>query len=112
MADAFAAATCYASGGQAVRFTDAKAKERDMDVNSLVIFIVVGIVAGFLAGVIVRGYGLGLVGNLVVGGIGAFLAGWLLPRLGVSFTLVNPLVTSICYATIGAIVLLLLVGLV
>jgi uncharacterized membrane protein YeaQ/YmgE (transglycosylase-associated protein family) len=83
-----------------------------MDLQTLIIWLVVGIVAGWLAGVIVKGYGLGLVGNLVVGIIGAFLAGWLLPRLGVSFSLVNPLVTSIAYATIGAVVLLLLVGLV
>jgi uncharacterized membrane protein YeaQ/YmgE (transglycosylase-associated protein family) len=83
-----------------------------MTLESLVILIVVGIVAGFLAGVLVKGYGLGLVGNLVVGVIGAFLAGWLLPRIGVTFSVVNPLVTSICYATIGAVVLLLLVGLV
>jgi uncharacterized membrane protein YeaQ/YmgE (transglycosylase-associated protein family) len=83
-----------------------------MTLETLVIWIVVGAVAGFLAGVLVKGYGLGLVGNLVVGVIGAFIAGWLLPRIGVSFAVVNPLVTSICYATIGAVVLLLLVGLV
>ena len=83
-----------------------------MSGDSLLIFIVVGIVAGWLAGVIVRGYGLGLVGNLVVGVVGAFLAGWLLPRLGVAFSVGNALVTEICYATIGAVVLLLLVGLV
>lgn len=83
-----------------------------MTVESLLIWIVVGVVAGFLAGVIVKGYGLGLVGNLVVGVVGAFLAGWLLPAAGVSFSVVNPLVTSIVYATIGAVVLLLLIGLV
>lgn len=83
-----------------------------MTTESIVIFIVVGVVAGFLAGIVVRGYGLGLVGNLVVGVVGAFLAGWLLPRVGVTFSVVNPLVTSIVYATIGAVVLLLLIGLV
>lgn len=83
-----------------------------MTLESLVIWIVVGVVAGFLAGLIVKGYGFGLVGNLVVGVVGAFLAGWLLPLVGVSFTVINPLVTSILYATIGAVVLLLLIGLV
>jgi uncharacterized membrane protein YeaQ/YmgE (transglycosylase-associated protein family) len=83
-----------------------------MSGESLLIFIIVGIVAGWLAGVIVRGYGLGLVGNLVVGVVGAFLAGWLLPRVGVAFTVGNALVTEIVYATIGAVVLLLIVGLV
>ena len=84
----------------------------NLDTQSLLILIVVGIIAGWLAGVIVRGYGLGLVGNLVVGVIGAFLATWLLPRLGVSFSVGNALVTAILYATIGAVILLLLVGLV
>ena len=83
-----------------------------MTVESLLIWAVVGIVAGFLAGQIVKGYGLGLVGNLVVGVVGAFLAGWLLPALGVSFSIGGPLVTSIIYATIGAVALLIVVGLV
>jgi uncharacterized membrane protein YeaQ/YmgE (transglycosylase-associated protein family) len=80
--------------------------------ETLLVWLIVGIVAGFLAGVIVKGYGFGLIGNLVVGVIGAFLAGFLLPAVGVSFSVVNPLVTSIAYATIGAVVLLLLIGLV
>lgn len=83
-----------------------------MDVQSLLILLLVGLIAGWLAGVIVKGYGLGLVGNMVVGVIGAFLAGWLLPTLGLGFSLGNPLLTSIVYATIGAVVLLLLLGLV
>ncbi|GAM98628.1 transglycosylase associated protein [alpha proteobacterium U9-1i] len=77
----------------------------------ILIWIIVGIVAGWLAGVVVRGYGLGLVGNLVVGVIGAIIAGWLLPQLGVAFVVVNPLITAIVYATIGAIILLLVIGL-
>jgi uncharacterized membrane protein YeaQ/YmgE (transglycosylase-associated protein family) len=84
----------------------------NLDMQSLLILIVVGIVAGWLAGVVVRGYGLGLLGNLVVGVLGAFLATWLLPRLGIAFSVGNPLVTAILYATIGAVVLLLVVGLV
>lgn len=83
-----------------------------MSTETLLIWLIVGIVAGLLAGVIVKGYGFGLVGNLVVGIVGAFLAGFLLPAVGVSFSIVNPLVTSIAYATIGAVVLLLLIGLV
>ena len=50
-----------------------------MTMESILILILVGAVAGFLAGVIVRGYGLGLVGNIVVGVLGAFDATWLLP---------------------------------
>lgn len=111
MADAI----CYDGRGQAIRRTDAKARgesEMTMTTESILVLIVVGIVAGWLAGVIVRGYGLGLVGNLVVGVVGAFLATWLLPRVGVAFSVGNPLITSILYATIGAVILLLLVGLV
>lgn len=83
-----------------------------MAIESILIWILVGAVAGFLAGLIVKGYGLGLIGNIVVGIVGAFLAGWLLPTLGLSLSLGSPLITSIAYATIGAVVLLLLIGLV
>jgi len=83
-----------------------------MTLQSLLILLLVGAVVGWLAGLIVRGYGFGLLGNIVVGIVGAFLAGWLLPRLGVSFSLGNALVTTIVYDTIGAVVLLLLIGLI
>lgn len=81
-----------------------------MALESLLILLIVGGIAGYLAGVVVKGYGLGLVGNIVVGVAGAFVAGWLLPNLGISFSVINPLVTSIVHAMIGAIVLLVLVG--
>jgi len=83
-----------------------------MTAASLIIFLLVGAIAGWLAGLIVRGFGFGLLGNIVVGIIGAFLAGWLLPRLGIAFSLGDPLVTAIVYALIGAIVLLVILGLI
>ncbi len=83
-----------------------------MSTESIIIWLIVGGVAGFLAGVIVKGFGFGIVGNIVVGIVGAFLAGWLLPQTGISFSLGSPIITSIAYATIGAVVLLLLIGLV
>ena len=46
--------------------------------------LVIGAIAGWLAGLIVRGAGFGLIGNIVVGIIGALVASWLLPQLGVS----------------------------
>ena len=52
-----------------------------MDVQSLLVFLIVGAVAGWLAGVIVKGHGFGLLGNIVVGIIGAFLGGLLLAPL-------------------------------
>jgi uncharacterized membrane protein YeaQ/YmgE (transglycosylase-associated protein family) len=74
--------------------------------QSLLVIIIVGLIAGWLAGRITRGAGFGLVGDLVVGLIGAFLGDWLLPRLGVH--LGSGIVALIVNALIGAIVLLLL----
>jgi uncharacterized membrane protein YeaQ/YmgE (transglycosylase-associated protein family) len=81
-----------------------------MSGTGLLIFLLVGAIAGWLAGLIVRGFGFGLIGNIVVGIVGAFLAGWLLPTLGISFVIVSPLVTSIVYALIGAVILLAIIG--
>ncbi|MGN6707239.1 MAG: GlsB/YeaQ/YmgE family stress response membrane protein [Rhodanobacter sp.] len=83
-----------------------------MTATGLIVLLIIGAIAGWLAGVIVRGFGFGLLGNIVVGIVGALLAGWLLPALGVSFSLGNPIVTSIVYALIGAVVLLVIIGLI
>ena len=77
--------------------------------ESLLVILIVGIVAGWLAGQIVRGAGFGLVGDLVVGVIGAFIASLLFPRLGIR--LGTGIVSEIVYSAIGAIVLLLVVRL-
>ena len=81
-----------------------------MSGESLLVILLVGVIAGWLAGQIVRGTGFGLVGDLVVGVIGALIGNWLLPRLGVQ--LGAGIVALIVDATIGAIVLLLVVRLV
>jgi uncharacterized membrane protein YeaQ/YmgE (transglycosylase-associated protein family) len=91
-------------------FYDNFIEENMMSGTGLLIFLLVGAIAGWLAGLIVRGFGFGLIGNIVVGIIGAFFAGWLLPRLGVSFVIYSPLVTSIVYALIGAVILLAIIG--
>lgn len=70
-------------------------------------FLIVGLVAGWLAGVLVKGGGFGLIGDLVVGVLGAFVGGWLFTTLGVSMG--GGLLGSILVATIGAVVLLLIV---
>ena len=80
-----------------------------MDAQSLIIFLVIGIVAGWLAGQVVRGGGYGLVGDLIVGVVGAFIAGWLFPRLG--FNLGGGILGAIISAAIGAIILLIIVRL-
>lgn len=81
-----------------------------MGVESLIVFLIIGAVAGWLAGLIVKGFGFGLVGNIVVGIVGAFIAGWLFPALGVS--LGSGIIASIIHAAIGAIILLVLIRLV
>ncbi|MBZ9809658.1 GlsB/YeaQ/YmgE family stress response membrane protein [Mesorhizobium sp. CA13] len=78
-----------------------------MGVESLLVFIIIGAVAGWLAGLIVSGFGFGLIGNIIVGIIGAFIAGWLFPRIG--FSIGGGILASIIHATIGAIILLVLV---
>jgi len=77
---------------------------------NLLWFLVVGLVAGWLAGVLVKGGGFGVIGDLVVGVIGAFLGGWLFSTLGASAG--GGLLGSIIVATIGAVVLLFIVRLV
>src|SRR3546814_340673 len=89
----------------------ARTWEFAMTATALLTFLLIGAIAGWLAGLIVRGFGFGLLGNIVVGIIGALLAGWLLPTLGIGFAVGGPLVTSILYAMIGAIVLLVIIGL-
>jgi uncharacterized membrane protein YeaQ/YmgE (transglycosylase-associated protein family) len=78
--------------------------------QSLLIIIIVGIVAGWLAGRVMEGGGFGLIGDLLVGLIGAFIGDWLLPQLGVH--LGAGIVALILNAFIGAVVLLLILRLV
>jgi uncharacterized membrane protein YeaQ/YmgE (transglycosylase-associated protein family) len=77
--------------------------------ESLLVILVVGLVAGWLAGKIVRGAGFGLIGDLVIGIVGAFIGDWLLPRIGIH--LGTGIISAIVNATIGAVLLLLVVGL-
>ena len=79
------------------------------DTQNLIIFLFIGIVAGFLAGKIMRGGGFGLLGDLVVGIIGAFFGGWLF-TLGVGMG--GGILGSIIVATIGAMLLLFLIRLI
>jgi uncharacterized membrane protein YeaQ/YmgE (transglycosylase-associated protein family) len=70
-------------------------------------FILIGLVAGFLAGAVVKGHGFGLLGNLVVGVIGALLGGFLFGLAGIAATsLLGDLICSF----VGAVVLLILIG--
>ena len=80
-----------------------------MSVQSLLVFLVVGAVAGWLAGLLVKGSGFGILGNIVVGIIGAFVAGWLFPTLGVS--LGSGIVAAILHSAIGAVLFLVVLRL-
>lgn len=81
-----------------------------MGIEAILVLLVVGAIAGWLAGQIVTGYGFGLVGNIVVGIVGAFIAGLILPRVGL--VMGGGILASIIHAAIGAIILLLLIRLV
>ena len=76
----------------------------------IVVMILVGLVAGWLAGKIVQGTGFGLVGDIVIGIIGALIAGFLFPTLG--FALGGGIIGAIINATIGAVLLLVILRLV
>lgn len=78
-----------------------------MSVEALLIWLLVGAVAGWLAGLVVRGGGFGIVGNIVIGIIGAFLGGWLFGVAGIAIG--AGIINTIFTAFIGAVVLLLLV---
>jgi uncharacterized membrane protein YeaQ/YmgE (transglycosylase-associated protein family) len=75
----------------------------------LLVILVVGIIAGWVAGKVVRGTGFGLIGDLLVGVVGAFIASLLFPRLGIH--LGTGFVSEIVYSALGAIILLLIIGL-
>jgi uncharacterized membrane protein YeaQ/YmgE (transglycosylase-associated protein family) len=81
-----------------------------MSTETLLVWLLVGAVAGWLASLVVRGGGMGLLGDIVVGIVGAFIGSWLLVRLGVhvGVGIVGAIVTS----AIGAILLLLVIRLI
>jgi uncharacterized membrane protein YeaQ/YmgE (transglycosylase-associated protein family) len=79
-----------------------------MPMETIIIWLLVGAVAGWLAGIIVKGGGFGLLGDIVVGIVGAVAGGWLLAHLGVN--LGAGLAGVIASATIGSVLLLLILG--
>jgi uncharacterized membrane protein YeaQ/YmgE (transglycosylase-associated protein family) len=78
-----------------------------MTLTAFLVWILVGAIAGWLAGLLVRGFGFGLFGNIVIGILGAVLGGWLLGMVGLGFG--GGIFGSILTAFIGAVVLLLIV---
>ena len=78
--------------------------------ESLLVILLVGLSAGWLAGQIVQGTGFGLIGDMIIGVVGAFIGDWLMPRLGIPLGF--GMVGAIVNATVGAVVLLLVIRLV
>jgi uncharacterized membrane protein YeaQ/YmgE (transglycosylase-associated protein family) len=75
----------------------------------LIIFLVIGALAGWLAGVIMKGGGFGVIGNIIVGILGALLGGWVLPKLGIT---IGGEFGGFITAVIGAVILLFIVRLI
>lgn len=80
-----------------------------LEPQSVLAWIVIGAIAGWLAGVLVKGYGFGVIGNIVIGILGAGISGLLAPALGLYTASFGG---NIIAALLGALLLLLLVGLI
>ena len=78
-----------------------------MDAQGIIVWLIIGAIAGWLAGTLLRGGGFGLIGDIIVGIIGAVLGGWLAGVLGLH--LASGLISAVITATVGAIVLILIV---
>jgi uncharacterized membrane protein YeaQ/YmgE (transglycosylase-associated protein family) len=81
-----------------------------MDVQALIIWLIVGAIAGWLAGMVVKGGGYGLIGDIIVGIVGGLIAGWLLPQIGI--VIGGGFVATIINAFIGAVILLIVLRLI
>jgi uncharacterized membrane protein YeaQ/YmgE (transglycosylase-associated protein family) len=81
-----------------------------MSNDSILMILVIGGVAGWLAGLILRGTGYGIIGDVVVGLIGAFLGNWLVRTLHVAVNLGNPSVNQVAVSVVGAVLLMLIIG--
>jgi uncharacterized membrane protein YeaQ/YmgE (transglycosylase-associated protein family) len=82
-----------------------------MGSETLLTILVVGALAGWLAGLILRGSGYGLIGDIIVGLIGAFVGNWLLRVMHVAVNLGSPIANRVVVSVIGAVVLMLVIAL-
>ena len=88
-------------------------KTDKMDLTSIIIWILLGAVAGWIAGQIMKGKGLGTTGNIIVGIAGSFIGGWLAGQLGIAGAQTGGFnIASIITAVAGACVLLFVIGLI
>ena len=80
-----------------------------MDITSLLIFLLIGAIAGWIAGSVMKGKGYGIIGNMVIGIIGAVIGGFIFGLLGIS---AGGLIGSLITATVGAIALIFVIRLI
>ncbi|TCT10661.1 transglycosylase associated protein [Tepidamorphus gemmatus] len=78
-------------------------------IQSLIVLLIIGAIAGWLAGLIMQGRGFGLIGNIVVGVVGALIGGFVFGQLGIAM---GGWIRDIIGATLGAVILLFIIGLV
>jgi uncharacterized membrane protein YeaQ/YmgE (transglycosylase-associated protein family) len=81
-----------------------------MDTHGILAWLLIGAIAGWLGGLLIRGGGFGLIGDIVVGIVGAFIGGWLAGVLGISIG--GGFIASLITATAGAIILILILRMV
>jgi uncharacterized membrane protein YeaQ/YmgE (transglycosylase-associated protein family) len=79
---------------------------------SIIVFLIVGGIAGWLAGLLIKGRGFGIIGDIIVGIIGAFIGGFALTAIGLAGFFGAGIIGSIIVALIGAIILLFIIKLV
>lgn len=77
-----------------------------------IIWLIMGGIAGWIAGLIVQGAGFGIIGDIVIGILGGFFGGWLLAKVGFPVIGGSPVITQLIEAVIGAVILLLIVKLI
>jgi uncharacterized membrane protein YeaQ/YmgE (transglycosylase-associated protein family) len=82
-----------------------------MSNESILVMIVIGGVAGWLAGLVMRGSGYGILGDVIVGLVGAFIGNWLLRAMNFSVNLGPPVLNRIVVSLIGALLLMFVIGL-
>ena len=80
--------------------------------TTVIVTLAVGAIAGWLAGLLVQGSGFGLIGDIVVGILGALLASFLFPMFGLTMMLGGDMIGAIFTAFIGAVILLVIIGLI
>lgn len=76
----------------------------------IIIWLIVGAIAGWLAGMVVKGGGFGLIGDIIVGIVGGIIAGWLLPQLGI--VIGGGIIGDVIDSFIGAVILLVIIRLI